>query len=121
MTSCADVKLVPMAPDDQCLYRSVIAALQDISKTSEQPHTSVVVDGAPTLLLLLDLPADPPAGLPYDLRPSGVRHRDRSSSVAPCAGQLSPRRDADERQELYFFDRALGRSPQGSPRLSRLN
>ena len=30
MTSCADVKLVPMAPDDQCLYSSVIAALEDI-------------------------------------------------------------------------------------------
>ena len=27
---CADVKLVPMAPDDQCLYSSVIAALEDI-------------------------------------------------------------------------------------------
>ena len=37
----------------------------------EQPHTSVVADGAPTLLLL-DLPADPPAGLPYDLRPSAA-------------------------------------------------
>ena len=31
----------------------------------------MVADGAPTLLLL-DLPADPPAGLPYDLRPSAA-------------------------------------------------
>ena len=41
------------------------------SRFLEQPHTSVVADGAPTLLLL-ELPADPPAGLPYDLRPSAA-------------------------------------------------
>jgi len=36
----------------------------------EQPHTSVVADGAAPTLLVLDLPGEPPADLPYDLRPS---------------------------------------------------
>ena len=39
----------------------------------EQPHTSVVADGAAPTLLVLDLPTAPPypaAALPYDLRPS---------------------------------------------------
>ena len=39
----------------------------------EQPHTSVVADGAAPTLLVLDLPIKPPypaAALPYDLRPS---------------------------------------------------
>ena len=35
----------------------------------EQPHTSVEAESAPALILL-ELPDDPPTGLPYDLRPN---------------------------------------------------
>ena len=44
----------------------------------EQPHTSVVADGAAPTLLVLDLPTAPPypaAALPYDLRPSAEPRR----------------------------------------------
>ena len=73
---CADVKLVPMAPDDQCLYRSVIAALEDIGH-----HKSTFVRPA------------------AECGTATARHRWRR------AGQLSPRRHADERQGLPLLRR----------------